>query len=87
MEKSIKLEQQEFLRLCICERCPTYSDCSKKGFTRERAFCSEKIGKSKCISQQRGCICGACPVKQKMEFKNFYFCMLGSEEQQNRKKK
>jgi hypothetical protein len=75
--------KEEFLSLCICETCPTYVDCSKKG-TKEKAFCFPTSGKSTCITKQKGCMCGACRIKQKMKLKQFYFCVLGSEEQQNK---
>lgn len=75
--------KEEFLRLCVCETCPTYIDCSKQT-TKEKAFCYPTIGKSSCITQQKGCTCGACRIKQKMKLKHFYFCALGSEEQQNK---
>jgi hypothetical protein len=77
------LSKEESLKLCICEGCPTYVDCSKQGATKEKAFCVV-FGKSKCITKERGCICGACPVKAKLKLKNFYFCTKGSEEQQNK---
>ncbi len=76
-------KKEEFLSLCICETCPTYIDCSKQG-TKEKAFCYPTIGKSSCIIKQKGCMCGACRIKQKMKLKHFYFCVLGSEEQQNK---
>jgi hypothetical protein len=71
---------------CICGSCPSYLDCSKKAKgKKELGFCFETVGKSKCIKDQKGCICGACPVKQQRGFKNFYFCIKGSEDQQNKK--
>jgi len=79
----IGMSKEEALKLCICEGCPTYVDCSKQGANKEKAFCMV-VGKSKCITKEKGCICGACPVKIKMSLKNFYFCTKGSEEQQNK---
>lgn len=73
--------KEEFLNKCVCETCPTYIDCSKQTPT-VKAFCYPTIGKSTCITQQKGCMCGACRIKQKMKLKHFYFCILGSEEQQ-----
>lgn len=77
------MPRTEILKLCICEGCPSYVDCSQQGSTREKAFCLI-MGKSKCISKEKGCICGACPVKSKMKLKNLYFCTKGREEQQNK---
>jgi hypothetical protein len=76
-------EKAEIIKLCICEGCPSYIDCRKHGAAKEKAFCVV-FGKSKCIINERGCICGACPVKAKLKLKNFYFCIKGSELQQNR---
>jgi hypothetical protein len=78
-------KKEEFLSLCICENCPTYIDCKKSA--KEKAFCFPTMGNSVCIKQQKGCLCGGCQIKQKMKLKNFYFCILGSEDQQNHKKK
>jgi hypothetical protein len=75
--------KEEFLSLCVCETCPTYIDCNKQT-TKEKAFCYPTIRKSSCITQQKGCACGPCRIKQKMKLKHFYFCTLGSEEQQNK---
>ncbi len=66
--------------ICICGNCPSYIDCGKG----EKGFCFPQVGKSKCIKERKGCMCGACPVKNKMGFKHFYFCIQGSEEQQNK---
>jgi len=82
-QKKSAMEKTEILKLCICEGCPTYVDCTIQGKTREKAFCLI-MGKSKCIKQEKGCICGACPVKSKMKLKNLYFCTKGNEEQQNK---
>lgn len=82
----INSHDKEVLKLCICENCPTYIDCSKKGGKKEKGFCFLALEKDRCIKQQKGCICGACLIKQKKGLKNFYFCILGSEEQQNKKK-
>lgn len=77
-------DEKEFLEACICERCPTYIDCGKKGAKKEKAFCFP-TGKSACIMEEHGCICGACPMHQKMRSKNYYFCTKGSEEKQDKK--
>jgi hypothetical protein len=79
-----ELQKTEILGLCICEGCPSYEDCAEKGGTKEKAFCMSFVGKSKCITIDKGCICGACPVKQKMRLKNILFCIKGSEQEQNK---
>lgn len=78
------MEKTEILKLCICEGCPTYVDCGKQGKSKEKAFCMNFTGKSKCITVDKGCICGACSVKQKLQLKNFVFCIKGSEQEQNK---
>jgi Protein of unknown function (DUF2769) len=77
-----EMPQAEINRSCICEGCPSYVDCSRKGATHEKAFCLI-MGRSKCIIDEKGCICGACIVKSKMKLKDLYFCTKGTEEQQN----
>lgn len=66
-------------RMCICKGCPSYFDCSKQGGIRELAFCLKSIGKSKCISKDKGCTCPGCPVHMKLNFKKRLYCIKGSE--------
>jgi len=79
------MEKSKILKLCICEGCPSYVDCSTPSQAKEIAFCISSVGKSACITKENGCLCEACPVKSKMKLKNIYFCTKGSEEQQNKK--
>jgi hypothetical protein len=85
-ETQVKSEKEktDILKLCICESCPSYVDCGGQGKAKEKAFCMAFVGKSACITQEKGCLCGACPVKSKMKLRNIYFCTSGSEEQQNK---
>lgn len=83
----VENQKKMVLSLCICSGCPSYKDCSKAGGKKELGFCFKTPSKSSCINQERGCMCGACPAKQKFSLKNFYFCIEGNEEQQNKKKK
>lgn len=70
-------DKKEFAsKNCICQRCPTWKDCGSKA----RAFCFN--GKSKCIKEQKGCLCGGCPVHEKFKFNHGYYCMRGSEASQ-----
>jgi hypothetical protein len=41
------------------------------------------VRKSGCITEENGCLCGACEVKSRMKLKNIYFCTKGSESAQN----
>lgn len=53
---------------CICKGCPSYVDCGEP-----LAFCL--VGVSKCIKTEKGCLCGTCPVFEKMNFDRGYFCL------------
>jgi hypothetical protein len=70
------------VQMCTCERCPSYKDCTAEGGERELGFCFPGIGKSKCIAEEKGCICANCPVTAQMQLKNLYFCTKGSEKEQ-----
>jgi hypothetical protein len=65
------------LGMCICKSCPSWVECAEKG-----GFCFPSIGKSKCIKEEKGCICGACPIMKKMGLKHGYYCIKGSEKEQ-----
>lgn len=60
--------------ICICRQCPTFVDCKE-----EIAFCLSGSDKSKCIKEQKGCICGGCPLAQQMGFERMYYCVHGSD--------
>lgn len=81
---SDKTELKMVIEICLCAGCPTYKDCGKEGYKKELGFCFNTIGKSECISKGRGCICGGCKYHMKMKFKNFYYCINGSEVVQER---
>lgn len=66
------------ISMCICPSCPSWVTCGEKG-----AYCFPTIGKSKCITEENGCICGACPVTEKMGLKHIYYCIKGSEKEQS----
>lgn len=57
---------------CICKECPSFVECKEK-----IAFCF--IGKSKCIKEMRGCVCGGCPVHKQFNLKTGYYCIKGKE--------
>jgi len=66
------------IEMCTCRACPSFKDCGE-----ETAFCFPTIGKSKCITEEKGCICGSCPVTEKMGLKHGYYCIKGSEKEQS----
>ena len=76
MKKNNK-EIKKIIDLCICKKCPSWVECNEQG-----GFCSEDIGKSKCILHENGCICGGCPAYNKMNLSHMYYCIRGSEKDQ-----
>lgn len=74
------LTLDEYNKLCVCEGCPSYVNCG------ELSYCHPTIGKSKCIKEEKGCICMSCPVSQKLAFKHGYFCTRGLAEEQEKNK-
>ncbi len=68
--------------MCICKTCPTYV----KDET-ELGFCHPFIGKSKIITDEKGCNCPQCPVYTKLKLKNGYYCTRKSEMEQEYAKK
>jgi hypothetical protein len=59
---------------CICKKCSSFIACKEK-----IGYCHPKIGKSKCIKIERGCICGACPIHEKYMLKSGYYCTRGGD--------
>ncbi|MBN2251372.1 MAG: DUF2769 domain-containing protein [Candidatus Altiarchaeota archaeon] len=68
-------------RLCICSKCPSYNECAKEGM--EGLFCA--TGKStSCINEEKGCLCGGCPVYSMTGLSSGYYCTRGSEKEQRK---
>lgn len=63
--------------MCICKNCPTYV-----AEETELGFCHPLVGKSKIITEEKGCDCPKCPVYQQMKLKNGYYCTRMSEMEQ-----
>ena len=72
------MEKEMVLKMCICKNCPSFAECNE-----EIGYCLESIGKSKCIKEEKGCICGGCPVTKEMKLKHSYYCTRGSEKEQS----
>jgi hypothetical protein len=72
---------EDYRSLCICPSCPTYNKCAQeKG---ELLYCF--LGASpQCITEEVGCICPACQLWERTDFKNEYFCIKGTEIEQRR---
>ncbi len=59
---------------CLCPGCPTHNKCMKDN--EEKLFCSR--GKTECNPEQKGCLCGTCPVEKEYELNDFYYCVNGA---------
>jgi hypothetical protein len=78
-EEKMKEMMMKNMKLCTCPQCPSYNGCAKE--EKELLYCA--TGKSQgCITGEKGCICGSCPVTPKMGLKHGYFCTRGSEKEQ-----
>ena len=66
-------------RKCICEPCPSYTECMRA--ENQLLFCM--TGKSPdCIFERKGCICPTCPVRAVLGLKKAYYCIKGTEQEQ-----
>jgi hypothetical protein len=74
---SIKEKEEIVTFMCLCPECSSWVECEEKG-----GFCFETLGKSKCISEEKECICTACPVPGRLGFEYSYYCTRGSEKEQ-----
>ncbi|MDW7668748.1 MAG: DUF2769 domain-containing protein [Bacillota bacterium] len=79
---------KENLKKCLCMKCPSYTfSCKMKsmpgnvilmmGSTEDKIhaeamFCAYE--KSRCIDEEKGCICGTCELFKEYELENKYFC-------------
>ncbi len=64
---------------CICGPCPSYTECMRAG--SELLFCV--TGKSQdCMFEKKGCICPTCPVRAVLGLKKAYYCIKGTEQEQ-----
>ncbi len=83
-------KSMENLKKCICMKCPSYSfACKMKSMPKnvmsmvkgdlentehlEGLFCA--FEKSKCIDEEKGCICATCDVYKENELSNLYYCL------------
>jgi hypothetical protein len=66
------MNSKQAVEKCICQGCPTWKICKEK-----IAFCFN--GKSKCIKEKNGCLCGGCPVHKEMDFNKYYYCFSGKD--------
>ena len=70
---------QENRGMCICEPCPTYNECMRAD--ESLLFCI--IGKAEnCTFEKKGCICPTCMVTKALGLKKAYYCIRGTEQDQ-----
>jgi len=86
MNKGTKDKKKQVLTMCVCPTCLSYKNCSKDERRKELGFCFPTIGKSKCITKEKGCLCPSCPVTKMMDLKHNYYCTRGREEEQKKGK-
>ncbi|MDO8669495.1 MAG: DUF2769 domain-containing protein [Candidatus Buchananbacteria bacterium] len=60
---------------CVCPNCPSYDECMEE--KKELLFCS--VGATACSMEQKGCICGSCPIKIENGLSSGYYCVSGAE--------
>lgn len=86
----MKVERtKENLKKCVCMKCPSYTlGCKMKAMPKgmmtmmsgsidkqdhfEGMFCA--FDKSKCIKEDKGCICGDCDLFKENNLDKTYFC-------------
>lgn len=76
--EEMEQKKQMVLSMCTCKNCPSYLESDEPV-----GYCFVMIGKSKNITEEKGCICGGCPIYEKMELKNTYYCTRDSEKVQS----
>ena len=72
-EEKLSMVKQQ----CICKTCPSYV-----AEETELGFCHPLIGKSKIITEEKGCDCPKCPVYTENKLQNGYYCTRKSEMEQ-----
>jgi hypothetical protein len=80
---------KENLAKCMCMKCPSYtfackmksmpgnimammSDLAEKKHM-EGMYCA--FEQSKCIDEEKGCVCGDCPIHKENDLDKGYYCM------------
>lgn len=80
-EKERAAKMETLTKLCVCDDCPTYTDCARQN--GECLFCLR--GKSAdCIKTDVDCICPSCPMTRAYGLSHNYFCTRGGEADQKK---
>lgn len=77
-QNEMEEKKEMVLSMCICPSCPSWVECDEDG-----GFCFVTIGKSECISEEKGCVCGQCPVTEELGLTHEFYCTRGSDEAQS----
>lgn len=72
-ERAKQLEQSKAMR--ICSNCSSYVDTGERILFRG-------LGKGSKVKEEKGCVCGTCPVAAHMGLTRLYYCTRGSERDQ-----
>lgn len=75
-ERAAKMAEATKICRDFCGRCPSYKGTGETALL----FCAN--GKSSIIKDERGCICGGCPVQKNMALRWRYYCTRGSGREQ-----
>ena len=78
-DEKLEKSKEDVIKLCICPMCPSWVECGE-----QPGFCVASIGKSKCIKEEKGCVCGPCPVTPMFGLTKEYYCTKGSEKEQRK---
>jgi len=80
-EEEMAEKIKEIKKICAdyCGNCPSYMGTGEE----DLGFCA--IGKSKHITEEKGCLCGSCPVTENMSLRWGYYCTRGSGREQAKK--
>jgi hypothetical protein len=76
--KELEEKKNMVLNMCTCKQCPSFKECGEV-----IGYCFPTIGKSNCIKDENGCICGNCPVTTQLDLKQGYYCTRDSEKEQS----
>jgi hypothetical protein len=71
------MDRSAAVKLCMCRMCPSFVDCKE-----EISFCMAVNSRSRCIKKESGCLCPGCPVQDREGFSHVYYCIRGSEKEQ-----
>ena len=71
-QKNDGLENTKFICKDYCGKCPSYQGTGEA----DLAFCM--IGRSNKITEEKGCLCGQCPITKTMSLRWSNYCTKGS---------